>query len=188
MPKPWVTDNNKDNKRPMAILKIARMGHPVLGMVADTVTDCDDPAIKTLVSDMVDTLVDIGGAGLAAPQVHESKRIIIYHVPESRAGENEMVALRAFINPVLTPIGDETGVAVEGCLSLPGMAGAVERYLDIHYKATLLNGDSIEGEAHGFHARVLQHECDHLDGTLYPERMQDLSSFGFVEELSKREQ
>jgi len=176
----------------MAILKIARMGHPVLQKIAENVENVDDEAVKTLIADMVETLIDIGGAGLSAPQVHAPYRIIIYHVPEARAGANgsngEIVPLRGLINPVLTPIDDEMNTAVEGCLSLPGMAGRVERYSHIHYQAILPNGDNIEGEATGFHARVLQHECDHLDGILYPERMADLTSFGFVEELAKCEQ
>jgi len=173
----------------MAILKIARMGHPILQKIAENVENVEDEAVKKLITDMVETLIDIGGAGLSAPQVHASYRIIIYHVPEARAGANgddgEIVPLRGLINPVLTPIGDEKNSAVEGCLSLPGMAGRVERYNHIHYQATLPNGDHIEGEANGFHARVLQHECDHLDGILYPARMTDLTSFGFVDELAK---
>ncbi|MDV7340402.1 peptide deformylase [Terasakiella sp. A23] len=168
----------------MTILKIARMGHPVLRMPANPVEDPKDPEIQRLVRDMVDTMHDANGAGLAAPQVHVPLRLVMFHVPSER-GEDSEVPLTVLINPVIEPVGEETNVAVEGCLSIPGMAGPVKRYTNIKYSGLDANGEVIERDASGFHARVVQHECDHLDGILYPQRMDDLSSFGYVEELQK---
>ncbi|MCW8835638.1 MAG: peptide deformylase [Rhodospirillales bacterium] len=178
----------------MAILKIARMGHPVLRLPAAPVEDPTAPEISALVADMVETLADAGGVGLAAPQVHVGKRLVIFHVPAAREAaeryrdsgleeESAEVGLTVLINPEIEPVGEETEEAWEGCLSIPGMMGAVRRPSHIRYRGFDLNGDRIEREAKGFHARVVQHECDHLDGTLYPMRMDDLSLFGFSEEL-----
>ena len=179
----------------MAILKIARMGHPILKRVADPVVDPTSLEIHKLINDMVDTLADIGGAGLAAPQVHVPLRVVIFHVPGSRlAAEDQIkgqppagVPLTALINPVITPLSDEMEEGVEACLSVPGLAGTVPRYNHIGYRAMAPNGTVIEREARGFHARVVQHECDHLDGVLYPMRMRDMTSLGFVEELRRVE-
>ena len=173
----------------MAILKIARMGHPVLARVADLVEDPTDPEIHVLISDMIDTMRDAPGIGLAAPQVHVPLRVVVFYVPESRSGEEQQgVGLTALINPVIEPLGDETNVGIEGCLSLPGMAGQVSRFSKIRYSGLLPNGEALSVEAEGYHARVVQHECDHLDGLLYPMRMDDLTSFGYSEELQKSEQ
>jgi peptide deformylase len=179
----------------MAILKIARMGHPILKRIADPVTDPTAPEIHKLINDMVDTLADIGGAGLAAPQVHVPLRVVIFHVPGARlAAEDHIdgqppagVPLTALINPEITPLSDEMVDGVEACLSVPGLAGTVARYNYIRYRALAPNGTVIEREARGFHARVVQHECDHLDGVLYPMRMRDMTSLGFVEELRRFE-
>jgi peptide deformylase len=179
----------------MAILKIARMGHPVLKRVADPVTDPTSPEIHKLINDMVDTLADIGGAGLAAPQVHVPLRVVIFHVPGARlAAEDQIegqapagIPLTALINPEITPLSDEMIEGVEACLSVPGLAGTVPRYSHIRYRALAPNGSVIEREAKGFHARVVQHECDHLDGILYPMRMRDMTSLGFMEELRRFE-
>ena len=183
----------------MAILKIARMGHPVLSRTADMVADPTAPDILRLIADMVDTLTDAGGVGLAAPQVHVPKRVVIFHVPESRAREEtngdedesedepEAVPMTVLINPEIEPLDDETSSGVEACLSLPGMMGLVPRYKRIRYKAVTPSGSIIEHEASGFHARVVQHECEHLDGILYPMRMDDLSTFGFSEEMGRNE-
>ena len=179
----------------MAILKIARMGHPVLKRIADPVPDPTSPEIHKLINDMVDTLADIGGAGLAAPQVHVPLRVVIFHVPGARlAAEDQVegapppgIPLTALINPEITPLGDEMVEGLEACLSVPGLAGTVPRYSRIRYRALAPNGSVIEREAAGFHARVVQHECDHLDGILYPMRMRDMTSLGFVEELRRYE-
>lgn len=173
----------------MALLKIARMGHPILSQPADPVVDPTNPAIASLVEDMFDTMLDAPGVGLAAPQVHIPLRVVVYYVPEGRAPEEEggAVGLSALINPVLTPLCEEQDTARESCLSLPGMSGLVPRYKLINLRALDLDGNTIEQTVSGFHARLLQHECDHLDGMLYPMRMDDLSSFGYTEEQSQHE-
>ena len=174
----------------MAILKIARMGHPVLRRVADPVADPAAPEVRRLVRNMLETLQDIGGVGLAAPQVHVSKRVVIFEVPAERAardGNGEApppgIPMTALINPVIEPLGEEKVLGWEACLSVPGLTGAVPRWTRIRYSGFGLQGERIEREAHGFHARVVQHECDHLDGILYPMRMTDLTSLAFAEEL-----
>jgi len=171
----------------MAILKIARMGHPVLRRVADPVVDPTAPDIRRLVRDMLETLEDIGGVGLAAPQVHVSRRVVIFEVPAERAardgGTPEGVPMTALINPVIEPLGEEQAVGWEACLSVPGLTGAVPRWTRIRYHGYGLQGERIDREASGFHARVVQHEFDHLDGILYPQRMADLTSLAFAEEL-----
>ena len=170
----------------MALLKIARMGHPVLRRPAAVVEDPTAPEIARLVNDMIETLADTGGVGLAAPQVHVPLRVVLIGVPDSRMDdEEEPLPLTALINPVVEPAGDEIVTRVEGCLSLPDMMGRVPRPARIRYRAVGLDGAPIEQEVGGFHARVVQHEVDHLDGILYPMRMTDLSTLGFVEEFRK---
>ncbi|MGE5539124.1 MAG: peptide deformylase [Gemmatimonas sp.] len=174
----------------MAILKIARMGHPVLRRRADPVADPTAPEIRHLVHDMIDTMADANGAGLAAPQVHVPLRVVIFHVPghrlaEGEAPDSEAGKVHVLINPVLEPIGDEQELGWEGCLSVPGMRGVVPRWRRLRYRALGLDGKEFEREVEGFHARVVQHECDHLDGVLYPMRMDDLSLLGFEEEMSR---
>lgn len=169
----------------MAILKIARMGHPVLARRADPVIDPEAAEIQRLIDDMTETMVDAGGAGLAAPQVHVPLRLVIFQAPAARTG-GEAVPLTVLINPEIEPLDGELQVGYEGCLSLPGMTGAVPRWRRIRYRGVGRDGAAIEREAEGFHARVVQHECDHLDGVLYPSRMPDLIRFGFVEEIRRR--
>ncbi len=169
----------------MAILKIARMGHPVLRRSAERVTDPTAPEIEMLVRDMIETMVDAPGVGLAAPQVHVGCRVVVFHVPESRANGGEAQPLTALINPEIEILTSETVAGWEGCLSIPGMMGEVSRALHIGYRGFDLAGRVVEREAKGFHARVVQHECDHLDGILYPMRITDLSRFGFSDELQK---
>ena len=169
----------------MAILKIARMGHPVLRRAADPVPDPRAPEVRRLVADMVETLADIGGAGLAAPQVHVPQRIVIFRVPEERVTgkpHDRPQGLSTLVNPVIEPLGDEQELGWEGCLSVPGLRGAVPRYQRIRYRGFDAEGALVEHIAEGFHARVVQHECDHLDGILYPQRMTDLSLLVFTEE------
>ncbi|MBB5689086.1 peptide deformylase [Roseomonas alkaliterrae] len=161
----------------MAILKIARMGHPILLGVAEPVADPTAPEIRRLVADMAETMEDAGGVGLAAPQVHVPLRIFVW-----RTGAGGVSAL---INPEIEPVGEETETAWEGCLSIPGLRGAVRRAARLRFRGLDIAGNAIEGEASGLVARVMQHETDHLDGILYPMRMEDLSQFGFNEELAR---
>lgn len=169
----------------MPILKIARMGHPVLARPALLVADPAALEIQTLAASMLETMEDAFGVGLAAPQVHVGLRLFCYRVPEARAGEEPPVPNTVLINPVITPIGDERDVDWEGCLSIPGLRAAIPRWRHIRYDAFGLDGAPVAGEATGFHARVIQHECDHLDGILYPERIEDYRLFGFDEELAR---
>ncbi|HQT63063.1 MAG: peptide deformylase [Acidocella sp. 20-57-95] len=170
----------------MAILKIARMGHPVLLLRAAAVVDPKAPEIAQLIENMAETLEDAGGVGLAAPQVHESLRLFIYKVPGARADEGEdEVPLSAVINPEITPLSDEITMGWEGCLSIPGLRAAVPRYERIRLSGYNAAGDAFASEISGFHARVVQHETDHLNGILYPMRMSDFRYFGFTEETMK---
>jgi peptide deformylase len=172
----------------MAILKIARMGHPVLRGKAEPVGDPRASEVRRLVGDMVETLADIGGAGLAAPQVHVPLRIVIFRVPEERVTgrpDDQPQDLMTLINPVIEPLSDEMELGWEGCLSVPNLRGAVPRFRRIRYRGLDEDGAAIERIAEGFHARVVQHECDHLDGILYPQRMTDLGLLVFTEELSR---
>jgi peptide deformylase len=169
----------------MAILKIARMGHPVLRGKAEEVTDPTAPEIRSLIADMAETLVDIGGAGLAAPQIHVPRRVVIFRVPAERLSgrpEDQAQDLTAIINPIIEALGDEMELGWEGCLSVPGLKGAVPRFARIRYRGVAPDGTPIDRTVEGFHARVVQHECDHLDGVLYPQRMTDMRLLMFVEE------
>ena len=172
----------------MALLKIARMGRPVLLERAEEVADPTAREVRRLIADMIETMEDARGAGLAAPQVHVGLRVVIFHAPEERlegdeAEETETAPLTILVNPEIEPLSEEMTLGWEGCLSVPGLTGQVRRYSHIRYRALTPEGSRIEREAAGFHARVVQHECDHLDGILYPMRMTDLSSLMFVEEM-----
>ncbi len=190
----------------MAILKIAKMGDPVLRTPAQDVPDPTQPQIRALVSDMVETMVDAGGAGLAAPQVHVPLKIVIFYAPADGAEESveegaeeeaeqgagdgaeaagDPGALTILINPKIEPLTDEQAFGWEGCLSVPGMRGVVPRFTRIRYSGLDINGHPVSIEAEGFHARVVQHECDHLDGVLYPQRMTDLRLLGFNDEFDR---
>ncbi len=172
----------------MALLKIARMGHPVLRAPAAVVEQPTAPWVRRLVRDMIETMEDAGGTGLAAPQVHMPYRIVVFRVGGERLtelpGDTEQ-DLTVLINPVIEPVGSERALGWEGCLSVPGLRGVVPRHLRIRYRGRGLDGAAIEREAAGFHARVVQHECDHLDGILYPQRMTDHRLLVFVEELQR---
>ena len=161
----------------MALLKIARMGHPVLHRVADPVADPTSPEILRLVADMAETLADAGGVGLAAPQVHVPLRLFLW-----KTGAGQAMAL---INPVLEPVGEETEAGWEGCLSIPGMRGLVRRALRLRFSGLDIQGNRFEGEAQGMAARIMQHENDHLDGVLYPSKLEHHAKFGFNEELAR---
>jgi peptide deformylase len=160
----------------LAILKIARMGHPVLLREAEPVDDPTHPEIRRLIADMAATMLDASGIGLAAPQVHVPLRLFVWRGPTGVA---------ALVNPELEPLGEEAETAWEGCLSIPGLRGAVERPRRIRYRGLDAEGNPVEGETEAMTARVMQHETDHLDGILYPVRMTDHSLFGFTEELAR---
>lgn len=168
----------------MAILKIARMGHPILRERAAPVSDPAAPEIASLIDDMVETMRDAGGTGLAAPQVHVPLRIVVYFVDGAR-NNGESVPLTVLINPILEPLGEDREYGWEGCLSVPGLTGLVGRAKRLKWSALAPDGSPIGGIASGFHARVLQHECDHLDGILYPARMDHPEFLLFVDELRK---
>tara|TARA_R110000787_G_scaffold53084_5_gene124637 strand:- start:644 stop:1225 length:582 start_codon:yes stop_codon:yes gene_type:complete len=171
----------------MTLLKIARMGHPVLLRAAEAIADPGAGELRTLVENMVETMEDATGVGLAAPQVYEGKRVIIFKSPRERgeeeAASSDFSPLTALINPEFDAIGDEMALGWEGCLSIPGITGAVPRYTRIVYRGYSPEGKPVEREATNFHARVVQHEIDHLDGVLFPMRMTDLSLLSFNEEL-----
>jgi len=172
----------------MALLKIARMGNPVLRTRAAEIEDPTAPSLRRLVEDMIETMEDAGGTGLAASQVHVPLRLVVFFVGAERLtdlpGDTEQ-DLTVLINPVIEPIGNERAFGWEGCLSVPGLRGVVPRHLHIRYRGLDLDGKVIEREAAGFHARVVQHECDHLDGILYPQRMTDHRLLMFTEELAR---
>lgn len=161
------------------------MGHPVLSRRAAPVEDVKTAEIQRLIDDMIATMRDAGGAGLAAPQVHVPLRLVVFQAPAART-EGEPVPLTVLLNPEIEPLDAELQVGYEGCLSLPGLTGAVPRHRRIRYTGVDRDGSPVERVAEGFHARVVQHECDHLDGVLYPQRMPDLATFGFVEEVRRR--
>ena len=174
----------------MAILKIARMGHPVLAQQAQPVANPGAPEIRRLVSDMVETMIDANGAGLAAPQVHVPLRVVVFQAPEGRSdpglSEEERfdhtAPLTILINPEIEIVGAALEGGWEGCLSVPGLRGFVERPFHIRYRGFDLEGRPVARTAKGFHARVVQHECDHLAGRLYPSRMNDLGKLIFETE------
>jgi peptide deformylase len=166
----------------MAVLPIARMGAEVLKRRAADVTDFTDPTLKTLVTDMKETMIEACGVGLAAPQVFRPQRIVMFFVPASRNGGVE-VPLTVMVNPVITPVSDAQDEAFEACLSVPGLTGMVPRHTNIVYSFQDITGARHERSATGFHARVVQHECDHLDGVLYPQRMADMTTLAFSDVL-----
>jgi len=172
----------------MAIRKVLRMGHPLLQEVSAEVTQFSTPELDSLIQDMFDTMDAEDGAGIAAPQIGVLKRVVIFGVEREnpRYPNRGKVPTTILINPVITPVGDEIENGWEGCLSVPGMRGLVPRFSKIKYRGYDEYGGLIEREAEGFHARVVQHECDHLDGILYPQRIEDITQFGFLEELSDR--
>lgn len=174
----------------MSILKIARMGHPVLLQPAAAVDDgaiAEDAELQRLIDDMIETLGDAGGVGLAGPQVFAGRRVILAMAPAERSGEEGGAPLLVLVNPELELLGVDKQLGWEGCLSIPGMRGAVPRAPSVRYRGYGRDGAPVEGEAEGFFARVLQHEVDHLDGVLYPMRMRDFRYFGFDEELARLE-
>lgn len=169
----------------MAVLDIVRMGNPILARTAALVEDPGDPVIAALVADMQETMSSAGGVGLAAPQVKKSVQLVIFEVPAERTPDGVGMPLTVLINPYIEPVSDAMDEAYEGCLSVPGLVGRVPRWRQIAYRGLGLDGKPIEREASGFHARVVQHECDHLLGTLFLARMVDLSSLAYTDELRR---
>ena len=165
----------------MSILKIAKIGHPVLLKKSNEIKDFGSDTLKKIIYDMSETMIDYSGIGLAAPQVHMSKRIIIFRNPDVE--EKEKIQITPLINPKYEPVSEEKDDDLEGCLSIPGMQGLVSRYKKITYTGYDLNGDTIKNTAEGLHARVVQHEIDHLDGILYTERLTNKKAFGFEKEI-----
>ena len=168
----------------MSVRPVLKMGNPLLFEEAETVREFDTASLRELIQDMFDTMQAMDGAGLAAPQIGVSKRVVVFGVEANpRYPDAEPVPTTVLINPIIEPLGEETELGWEGCLSVPGMRGLVPRYSSIRYRGRDPEGNSIERLASDFHARVVQHECDHLDGILYPMRIEDLRYFGFEDTL-----
>jgi len=163
---------------------ILKMGDPRLLRVAAPVTEFGTPELDALIRDMFETMEHAQGVGLAAPQIGVDLQLVIFGFEHNeRYPDAPPVPLTVLCNPVITPLSDEQEDGWEGCLSVPGMRGVVPRYRHIRYTGSDPQGNPIEREAEGFHARVVQHECDHLIGRLYPSRIRDFTKFGFTEVL-----
>ena len=169
----------------MAIHDILKMGNARLLRIAEPVTAFDTPELHTLVADMRDTMAAVNGAGLAAPQIGVNLQLVIFGSNQTnpRYPDRPMVPQTVLINPVITPIGADEEQDWEGCLSVPGLRGMVPRWAHIHYTGFDEMGRRIDRTVDGFHARVVQHECDHLIGKLYPMRVRDFTQFGYTEVL-----
>ncbi|HTH45633.1 MAG TPA: peptide deformylase [Oxalicibacterium sp.] len=168
----------------MSVREILKMGDPRLLRVAEPVQAFDTPELHALIADMFDTMHAANGAGLAAPQIGVNLRVVIYGFKQNtRYPDAPQVPETVLINPTIRPLAADRDEAWEGCLSVPGMRGVVPRFGALHYEGFDQYGTKISRDADGFHARVVQHECDHLDGILYPMRIEDFSKFGFTEVL-----
>lgn len=169
----------------MTVREILKMGDPRLLRVAQPVTDFDSDALHLLITDMLDTMLAANGAGLAAPQIGVDLQLVIFgsHARNPRYPDRPVVPPTVLINPVITPLSALEENDWEGCLSVPGLRGEVPRWVNIRYTGFDQYGDPIDRTVDGFHARVVQHECDHLIGKLYPMRMRDFSQFGYTEVL-----
>jgi peptide deformylase len=168
----------------MAVREILKMGDPRLLRIAQPVRAFDTPELHALVADMMDTMVAANGAGLAAPQIGVDLQLVVFGFERNqRYPDAPPVPMTVLINPVITPLDDAMEEGWEGCLSVPGLRGIVPRHTRIRYTGFDVQGQSIERNADGFHARVVQHECDHLIGRLYPTRMTDLTKLGFTSVL-----
>ena len=166
------------------IREILKMGDPRLLRIAAPVTAFDTPELDALIADMFETMQHANGEGLAAPQIGEDLQLVIFGFEQNvRYPDAPAVPQTVLCNPVIEPLSNETDMGWEGCLSVPGLRGSVPRYTRIRYRGYDPKGQLIEREAEGFHARVVQHECDHLIGRLYPTRMRDMTQFGFTEIL-----
>jgi peptide deformylase len=169
----------------MSVRRVLRMGEPGLLQISEPVRAFDSPELRELLGDMRDTMAAHNGAGLAAPQIGVPLRVVIFGTgaPNPRYPDADAVPETVLINPELQPIGEIREEDWEGCLSVPGLRGIVPRYAELHYRGMDELGRPIDRRVSGFHARVVQHEVDHLDGILYPMRITDFSRFGFIEEL-----
>ena len=175
---------HRDN-RGMTIREILKMGDPRLLLIAQPVTDFDTDELHLLISDLFETMHSVDGAGLAAPQIGVDLQLVIFGTDQfnPRYPDAPLVPRTVLLNPVITPLNVEEESDWEGCLSVPGLRGMVPRYSHIHYAGVDQYGDVIDRTVDGFHARVVQHECDHLIGKLYPMRIRDFSRFGYTEVL-----
>ena len=169
----------------MTVKKVVKMGNVHLASPSRAIDDLQDPLLATIIADMRDTMLAEEGVGIAAPQIGHYVRIIMFGIEEEnrRYPNRSSIPFTVLINPDIKPLTDETELGWEGCLSVPGMRGLVPRYTQIEYSGLDVEGHLLTRVAEGFHARVVQHECDHLDGILYPFRVQDLKFFGFEDEL-----
>ena len=168
----------------MAIREVLKMGDPRLLAVSEPVLEFGTPELDGLLADMRDTMRDLNGAGLAAPQIGVGLRVVIFGLEANpRYPEAEPVPFTVLINPALAPLGEQQDEGWEGCLSVPGMRGLVPRYRNLRYTGFDAAGAPIDRTVTDFHARVVQHEVDHLDGILYPRRIRDLTQFGFTDAL-----
>jgi peptide deformylase len=172
----------------MSILKVTRLGHPVLRQMTRDLApkDIQTPALQKLIDDMIETMKEYDGVGLAADQVHESKQICVLEVADNpRYPNKSKVPLTVLINPRITPLTEETEEDWEGCLSIPDLRGRVPRYKSIRVQALDRDGKTLDFTANDFHARVIQHEYDHLNGKVYLDRMEDLATLTFLQEFSR---
>ncbi|MFZ4076548.1 MAG: peptide deformylase [Legionellaceae bacterium] len=170
----------------MSVKTVVKMGNQRLAMPSVLVTDFTDPALPRIIADMHDTMLDTNGVGIAAPQIGYNLRMVLFGFESNpRYPDQEGIPLTLLINPEIKPLSDEMVDGWEGCLSLPGLRGLVPRYKKIQYQGYDLQGQRITRTVEDFHARVVQHECDHLEGILYPYRMKNLQYFGFEDELAE---
>ena len=168
----------------MAIRPVLKMGDPLLLKIAEPVVAFDTPQLHALIEDLLDTMKALSGAGIAAPQIGVSQQLVIFGGCKSpRYPDAEEIPFTVLINPTLTPLAEDQEDGWEGCLSVPGMRGVVPRYTQLRYRGVDQYGQEIDRTVSGFHARVVQHEVDHLLGILYPMRIRDLRQFGFIETL-----
>jgi peptide deformylase len=171
----------------MAVQPVLRMGHPLLHQIAAPVVAVPSGELAALIADMDDTMRAMNGAGIAAPQIGVSLRVVIFEITENpRYPHVAAIPYTVLINPIVTALGAQEEEGWEGCLSVPGMRGLVPRARRVRYQGLDLAGEPIDRTVEGFHARVVQHEVDHLDGILYPQRVRDLKDFGFEDVLAER--
>ncbi|MDP4835985.1 MAG: peptide deformylase [Burkholderiales bacterium] len=166
----------------MSVRAVLRMGNPTLLERSEEIHDFNTPELNELIQDMKDTMTHLNGAGLAAPQIGELKRVVIFGFDSNeRYPEASAVPFTVLINPTIHSLDETMEEGIEGCLSVPGLSGSVPRYNNIRYQGFDPFGTVIDRVVTGFHARVVQHECDHLNGILYPARIKDFTTFGFIE-------
>jgi len=171
----------------VTIRKVLRMGHPILGEISHPVQEFNTATLFSLIEDMKDTMLDEDGAGIAAPQIGVLWQVVMFEIEENpRYPDEDSIPFTILINPEIRPLSDKRNDGWEGCLSVPGMKGLVPRFESICYSGFDEKGVRIEREVDGFHARVVQHECDHLLGILYPQRIVNMKDFGFNEELADK--